>query len=77
AGLSSTIGHEKRTNTALTAGEEAYVEQLLAGAVGPSGARTRALPGRRARRPSTASPGQPPPRPAPETARQPARPPAS
>ncbi|MBQ1090536.1 rhodanese-like domain-containing protein [Streptomyces sp. B93] len=30
-GLSSTIGEEKRTNTALTAGEEAYVEQLLAG----------------------------------------------
>lgn len=31
SGLSSTIGEEKRTNTALTAGEEAYVEQLLAG----------------------------------------------
>ncbi|GAA3630730.1 rhodanese-like domain-containing protein [Streptomyces chitinivorans] len=31
AGLSSTIGEEKRTNTALTADEEAYVEQLLAG----------------------------------------------
>ncbi|MCG3042896.1 MBL fold metallo-hydrolase [Streptomyces fenghuangensis] len=31
AGLSSTIGEEKKTNTALTADEEAYVEQLLAG----------------------------------------------
>ncbi|WP_331453855.1 MBL fold metallo-hydrolase [Streptomyces sp. SS162] len=31
AGLSSSIGQEKRTNTALTAGEEAYVGQLLAG----------------------------------------------
>ncbi|MFH0241250.1 rhodanese-like domain-containing protein [Streptomyces sp. HK10] len=31
AGLSSTIGEEKRTNTALTADEEAYVAQLLAG----------------------------------------------
>ena len=31
SGLSSTIGEEKRTNTALTADEEAYVQQLLAG----------------------------------------------
>ncbi|SEQ32519.1 MBL fold metallo-hydrolase [Streptomyces radiopugnans] len=31
AGLSSTIGEEKKTNSALTADEEAYVEQLLAG----------------------------------------------
>ncbi|CAL9328854.1 MBL fold metallo-hydrolase [Streptomyces sp. enrichment culture] len=30
-GVASTIGEEKRTNTALTADEEAYVEQLLAG----------------------------------------------
>ncbi|AXI85255.1 MBL fold metallo-hydrolase [Streptomyces sp. RK31] len=30
-GLASTIGEEKRTNTALTADEEAYVAQLLAG----------------------------------------------